>query len=74
MQCETVKVSINLRENGLIHKEKLNISIAYKDGELRKQELSLKRLQHLCLLLKLCSGNNLNEENQMICLLIYSTV
>jgi hypothetical protein len=40
---------------------KPNISIVFKAGELRKQELSLKHLKHLCLLRKLCP-TNLNED------------
>jgi hypothetical protein len=48
-------------ENGLVLRAKLNISIVFKAGELRKQELSLKHLKHLCLLRKLCP-TNLNED------------
>jgi hypothetical protein len=38
-----------------------NISIVF-NGELRKQELSLKHLKHLCLLRKLRPATNLNED------------
>jgi hypothetical protein len=59
---ETVKVGINLRGRELVLRAKLNISIVFKAGELRKQELSLKHLKHLCLPQTFAPATNLNED------------
>jgi hypothetical protein len=60
---ETVKVGINLRgREWLVLRAKLNISIVFKAGELRKQELSLKHLKHLCPTAQTRPATNLNED------------